>query len=290
MYSSHMGPALFIDGKNTAYRSVFATKNSRSHPFVSWLRFTNVWINKFRPSSIHLFWDCPKNNVWRKKVLQEYKDNRDGGDTYESEISDKVGSIEHISKEIMPSMNTRIYARDGQEADDLIYSACRLLSPNKVIIISSDSDMIQIPWSMSGIKCYDPRVNQFMEMPTINPVIQKALMGDSTDNVAGYRGIGDVKSGNIARDYKVMAEFLGVRGDKEYRRNVALIDLSMNPARITNELYCLRILASDPVFDKSVIFEKIAELKIAGLNTEYSQLVMPLKDISQRADSIAVQI
>lgn len=280
-----MGPILLVDGKNTAYRAYFATRGNREfaengyHPFVAWLRFTGVWIQKFKPSSIHVFWDCPKNDVWRKKILTEYKNNRDGSHAYESDVVTAISKIEAASMALLPLMNTRVYRKEGQEADDLIYSASRLVAPHKGIIISSDSDMIQIPWFMSHTKQYDPKTNEFVPIPDANPIWQKALKGDEADNIEGYRGIGDVKGRQIALQAKTVREFLDVRGDQEFRRNLALIDLSLNPARLSNELYILRTMSQDVVFDKAQINAKVMELKVHGLNADFPRTVLPFKQL-----------
>lgn len=292
MYSTSMGPALFIDGKNTAYRALFASINNpdfhKTHPFVTWLRLTNICIERFRPSSIHVFWDCPKGMVWRKKIISEYKENRNGNSN--DEILEGLRKVEAVASSILPLMNMRVYRKDTQEADDLIYSACRVIAPQKAVIISSDSDMIQIPWLMSHVKVYDPRKNEFMAVPDTNPVYVKCLMGDSTDNVSGYRGIGDVKSRQIAKGYRVMTEFLDVRGEQEFKRNLALIDLSLNPSRMSNELYVIRTMGVDTQFDRAAITTKIQELKIMGLNGEFQRLVVPLKFIGAKPGDSAENI
>lgn len=279
-----MGPALLIDGKNTAYRAIFAGRGNEEfmkneyHPFVIWMRFVRMWIEKFKPSQIHVFWDCPKADVWRKKVLPEYKDNRDDN-PHTAEISDMLKRLEVTALDILPHLNVRLYIRDGQEADDLIYTACRLVTPEKAIVVSSDSDMIQLPWYMPNISCYEPRLNKIVDKPELNPVMQKALIGDPTDNIDGYRGIGEVKSANLLRDPKAMIEFLGVRGDKIYKRNLALIDLSLNPHRISNELYVYKVMAADTVFDKDAIQKCIMAHKIKGLTQEYSRSILPFKNL-----------
>lgn len=276
------GPALLIDGKNTAYRAVFGGRNDNCHPFVTWLRLTTVWLEKLKPSSVHVFWDCHKQDIWRRKVLEEYKANR--GET-DPAIRDALWSLETVAREVLPWMNIRTYSRDTQEADDLIYSASRALAPNKVIIVSGDSDMTQIPWLMGHVKVFEPRKGEFVDFPEVNPIIQKALTGDNSDNISGYYGIGPVKSRDMMSDPKLLQEFFAIRGDKEFRRNLALIDLSMNPSRISNEMYVYQKLAEPIVFDKGAIVKKIQEHKISGLATDYSRIVVPFKRLGSTEEN-----
>ena len=283
------GPALLIDSKNTAYRAVFAGmssdkfKASGYHPFVIWMRFARTWIEQFKPSSIHIFCDCPKESVWRRKIYAEYKDHRDT--EHLRQVDGIIREMEEIILAIMPVMNTRVYKRDTQEADDLIYSACRQITPQKAIIISSDSDMRQIPWFMPNITCFEPRAKIMLETPLVNPAMQKALMGCDTDNVPGYRGIGEAKSRDLLLDRKTLAEFLEIRGDETYRKSLVLVDLSLNPFRLSNELYVQKVLAFEPEFDRSRITQIIIDHKIKGLNQEYVRSIVPFKLIGKHQES-----
>lgn len=291
-----MGPALFIDGKNTAYRAIYAGRpqtrgdgagrpvSRTQHPFVIWMRFARTWLDRFKPSSIHVFWDCPRANVWRRKILPTYKDRDSDGHT--NDIANDLHDLEQTALAFLPHINTHVYYRETQEADDLIYAACRVFTPGKVIVISSDSDMLQLPWHMPHVTCYEPRLNKIQEPAQVDPVMQKALMGDGTDNIDGYRGIGEVKSADLLRDRKALAEFLRVRGDKIYKTNLALIDLSLNPHRLGNELYVQRIMAEDPVFDNGMIQSTILGCKIMGLMQDYSRTILPFKSLGQNLSNI----
>jgi 5'-3' exonuclease len=274
-----MQPALFVDGRNTAYRAIYAGRGNDEftqqnyHPFVIWMRFARTWIEKFKPKSVHVFWDTPKSQVWRKKILPEYKENRVVPTDDARDITKDLEALEQAAMAVLPTLNVRCYRRETQEADDLIYSGCKVINPDPVIVISSDSDMMQLPWSMRNVTCYEPKLNKIQPTPDISPVQQKALAGDSSDNIDGYRGIGDIKSAAMVRDKKLLMEFLQVRGDKEYRRNLALIDLSYNPSRLTNDLYVQQVMQADLVFNPQGISQLIAQHKIKGLMNEYSRFL-----------------
>lgn len=285
-----MALSLFIDGKNTAYRALFASKGNQEstgsgyHPFVVWLRFVRMWIEKFKPTAVHVFWDCPKNEVWRKRLYPKYKDNRDSN-SHLQEVADEMAMMVRVGIELLPYLNTRVYRRDRQEADDLIYSACRVITPEKAIVISSDGDMLQLPWNMAHISCYEPRLNKMLNTPDVSPVMQKALMGDTSDNIEGYRGIGEVKSKQLCLDRRNFAEFLKVKGDLQYKLNSALIDLSLNPHRLNNDLYVQHMLAKPPIYDRDQVVAKIAEYKIRGLHQEFSRVIVPFKLLNEQSQT-----
>ena len=283
-----MKTSLLIDGKNTAYRSVFAGRGNQEfavhHPFAVWLRFTGFWLDKFKPDSVHVFWDCPSKEVWRKKILPEYKAHRQDLPAYTDDVQGELRSLINTAQKVLPYMGMRQYYRTNQECDDLIYSACRILTPSKpnvhkIIVISNDSDFLQLQWSMPHVSVYLPKDRKFAEHPNCNPAIQKALCGDKSDNIEGFRGIGPVKSGKLASDIKQLIEYLDITDARKFKRNLALIDLSANPAHLNNSLYIMRKMSEPVVVDKQQVDKLAMELKIRGLAAEYSRALLALKKL-----------
>jgi len=285
-------PILLIDGRNAAYRAYYAGvtdlkfRNSEYHYFIIWLRFIHFWLREFSPSSIHIFWDCHKHDIWRCNILKEYKAHRDA--MAHAMAHDRIDEIQKIAFEIMPHIGCRQYMRNHQEADDLIYAACNILRGSPIIIISSDSDMSQIPYLIENVRHYEPKNKIMHGKSDFNPIIQKALMGDKADNIDGYLGIGKKKSELLARNSKALIEFLDKHGDAKFKQNIMLIDISINPNRINNELYIRREMNKSIKYDRSIIMRKAMELKITGLGTEYSSIVQPFKSMVD-VDSAAFQ-
>ena len=282
-----METILLIDGKNTAYRALFAARGNREfrhkyHPFAVWMKFTHVWLEKFRPSAVHVFWDCHKDDIWRKKLLNEYKDHRNAMPHYADDIQTDLRRMLDAAEAILPHFGVRQYYRERQECDDLIYSACRALTPpktdtRKVVIISSDSDFLQLQWSMPHVSIYFPKDQKLATRPDCDPAVQKALSGDKSDNIDGFRGIGPVKARRMAMDPKQLIEFLGLVDVKKFKRNLALIDLSANPAHISNQLYITGVMSQDVMFDKSSINELAIKHKVRGLLVEYPRITSSFK-------------
>jgi len=280
-----MANILLVDGKNTAYRALFASRSpkyAKRHPFTVWLSFTHVWIEKFKPEAVHVFWDCPKSEIWRKKVLNEYKDQRDKMVHYTPDVQDALFTLINAAMEILPNMGVRQYYRQNQECDDLIYSACKAmghppcadLSQNRsVIVVSSDSDFLQLQWSMPHVQIYLPKEGKLAEEPQCDKALAKSLSGDEADNVEGYRGIGPVKSAELAANPALLAEFLKTVDPAKLKRNLALIDLSFNPYVVSNYLYVLSEMAKPVKYDRAAVFELIMKHRVLGLMAEWSSLM-----------------
>lgn len=283
-----MDNILLIDGKNTVYRAAYAYMGNQQygkyHPFVTWIKFVKIWLDKFKPLSCHIFWDCAKNDVWRKKILSEYKDNRHDMQHYGDDVQSVVNDIIYAAKVMLDYLCVRQYSRDTQECDDLIYAASRVLVPSnendyRVVIISDDSDFTQIQWLMSHVKCFTPKNNKIVERPVCDPSVQKALCGDKADNIDGFRGIGPVKSMNLASDKNKLFEFLNSQSidNVKFKKNLALIDMSMNPFVLPNTLYVMEELSKDVKFDKAKVNELAVINKINGLMGEMSNIVPAFK-------------
>jgi 5'-3' exonuclease len=98
---------------------------------------------------------------------------------------------------------------------------------------------------MPNIDIYGPMSKDSVEpakLPDFDVVLQKSLMGDDSDNIPGYAGIGEKRAAAMARDLKAMEAFfnsekaIAIEGDKRvkvgrtlFENNLKLIDLSGSP-------------------------------------------------------------
>ena len=170
--------SILVDGKNSIYRAVFAghaDENFMATGYdysVVFFRFLNSYLNLFQPSSVHIFWDTPSRKIWRKSVLPEYKEGRslsrhdfDAGKAIKGCIKTCVGMLRH--------MGIHQYHRDRMEADDLIYAWCKTnRRRGKYVIISSDNDLLQIPYYFDNVEMYNPLLKGggFISIPEIDQI------------------------------------------------------------------------------------------------------------------------
>lgn len=271
---------LLVDARNVIYRSIWAMKADRGgtkyHCFTTLLRQLTRWMNLFNPSSVHMFWDAPRNTVWRRKILKTYKDRPVN---QQSDISEELKSLTDVAQEFFTHMNIRQYSKKEMEADDLIYAATSVLHPKESIIISSDSDMIQIPFYFSSSKQYDPGKKITIDVPKINPAVQKAITGDRSDIIDGYNGIGPKKSQILLENHTALKEFLDTNGSDIFHRNLLLIDLSLCQKLLQNRMYVHKRLSSNTTFSSKDIRELILKHKVNGLMQEYNDLIPPFEHL-----------
>ena len=285
-------PILLIDARNLMYRAIFANKKdqrhgARIHHFTVMIRFMWGWLDKFKPSAVCMFWDAPKNSLWRKKLSAEYKVRNEN--EYFDDIKDDLILTQAAAKAAFSHMGVWQFAKDRMEADDLIYSACRVLSPKQLIIVSTDGDYEQVAFRMQNVRLWNPMSDsgkgKFFGAPDYDPAIAKALAGDKSDRVEGYRNIGPVKSAKMARNLIEREEFLDEHDRKVFIRNLLLVDLSLNPELLKNDLYISRVLSQVPKFDKDEVKAMARKHKISGLIGEYDRIIVPFKLLLEQAEA-----
>lgn len=279
------------------YRAMFIAKNDlrfRSkghHPINIVLHFACYYLNQFRPSYIHLFWDTPRKTVWRKQVLAEYKDNRDEISRDGEDTSQILNDLAESTMVLFNHMGIKQYYRTSMEADDLIFAFCKMNLGSKILIVSGDSDLKQIPYAYRNIDLHNPLSKRDIEpVPEYSPVIIKALMGDKTDNILGYDGIGKVRSRKLVDDYKSLKEFFdspksvvkidGKKvhvGDQRFRDNLKIIDLSLCPDLIDNLIYVAERQSQPSKFNLDEIRAVISKYKMRGVTADLDRYVMPFK-------------
>jgi DNA polymerase-1 len=275
-------PALLIDARNALYRAIFAVKADRRHKikyhyFIAFLRQISTWVNEHRPESVHVFWDAPRSTVWRKQIHEDYKKRPKSN--HSKDIGQELSVTTKIAKQFFDNMNVRQYDRKKMEADDLIYAAVTMLHPKPCIIVSTDSDMTQIPYYFSSCQVYNPTKKLMVPLPEINPVMEKAMVGDTSDNIKGYYKVGPKTCAKLLNDDKALQEFLNEKGRGTLFRNLMLIDLSLNPRILANKMYVHKKMSSGVTFDGSKLKELAQKLKVQGFLTEYAELVPQFKKL-----------
>ena len=122
-----------------------------------------------------------------------------------------------LIREVAESLNIHILEKVGYEADDLIATIAKNVDKNEfdVVIVSSDKDLMQLV--DDHILMFDAMKNKiigakevvekFMVMPDkVLDVL--SLMGDSSDNVPGVRGIGPKTAAELINHYGSLENLL----------------------------------------------------------------------------------
>lgn len=209
-----MEKVILIDGNNILFRSYYATayngntmKNSKGFPtnaLYGLVNMMNKIISEENPTHIMVAFD--KGKTFRHDKYETYKDGR-------SETPDELKMQFPKAKELVEAMGINYFEIDNYEADDIIGTFAKKCNDNpdfNAVIISSDKDLLQLITDEVEVKLLKQVGNirmtheEFLNTYGIEPprmVDLKALMGDSSDNIPGVKGIGEKTAISLLKEY-----------------------------------------------------------------------------------------
>jgi len=211
---------MLVDGMALLFRAYFATsftgyimKTSTGVPTNAIHGFVKYFwdaIQTFSPSHVICVWDMGAK-TFRSDLYAGYKANR------EEPPLELIPQFDLV-KEVVTSFGVPNVGLAGYEADDCIGTLSRMLSEEiKVQILTGDHDSLQLVTErveviimkkgMSNYAVYTPEV--LFEEKGITPtqfIDIKGLMGDSSDNYPGVKGIGEKTA------YKLIQEYHSIEG------------------------------------------------------------------------------
>lgn len=218
-----MEKAILVDGNNLLFRSYYATaytgnfmRNSEGFPTNGLFGFVNMInkiINEEKPTYIAVAFDVGK--TFRHEKYSEYKGGRD-------ETPDDLKKQFPVAKKILDAMGIKYLECPGYEADDIIGTLAKMVDIDDdfiATIISSDKDLLQLISNDVEVKLLKQkdfiRMNHdtFVETYGIEPIRMvdlKGLMGDSSDNIPGVKGIGEKTA------LKLLQKYVSVEGVYEH--------------------------------------------------------------------------
>lgn len=150
-----------------------------------------------------------KAPTFRHKLYSEYKANRHG-------MPDELAAQVPIMKDILKDMNIPILELEGYEADDIIGTVSRICGEKSMqcLIATGDRDDLQLAGDGTTVILASTRAGQsttelyddkaVFEKYGVSPVEfidMKALMGDTSDNIPGVRGIGEKTASKLISQF-----------------------------------------------------------------------------------------
>lgn len=193
-----------IDGHALCYRSFYGISsltNSKGQPTNAVYGFVSTMLKilkQYAPSHMAVCFDTGKKTL-RQEKFEEYKIQRP------SMPEDLISQLPVI-KEVIKAYRIPVFEKDGYEADDVIATIVRKLgkSVGKIVIASDDKDMYQLV--NDEVAMYSFRQDKILgveesrerfgiEPSRITDYI--ALCGDTSDNIPGVDGIGEVTARNL---------------------------------------------------------------------------------------------
>ena len=222
-----------IDGSAIAYRSYYAfinnpltnSKGQNVSAVYGFLRFLFMIQDNEHPDYLSVVFD-PKGPTFRHEQYAEYKATR-------QKMPDDMRDQIPILHEAIKALNIPLLEVDGYEADDVIGTLAKQAQGDGLdsYLVSGDKDFMQLV--DDDVKLYQPsrRVGDTPEvldrkgvenkigLPPEKIVDYLGLMGDSSDNVPGVKGVGAKTAVKLLDEYGDL-ETVFENAEKVSRANV----------------------------------------------------------------------
>ncbi len=146
-----------------------------------------------------------KHPTFRHKMYTEYKAQRKG-------MPEELASQLPYIKEIITLMGYPIVTMEGYEADDILGTLSQMCAKNNgdTFLITGDRDSLQLvnehttvmlATNTDYLEMTPETVMQKYDISPLQLIETKALMGDSSDNIPGVKGIGEKTAFSLIKKY-----------------------------------------------------------------------------------------
>lgn len=201
-----------IDGNSLLHRAFYAMpllSNKKGVYTNAIFGFMNMLIRlkkDYEPCSLILAFDR-KAPTFRHKSYKDYKATR-------QKAPEELVPQFDLIKDLARLLEIPTYELDGYEADDILGSLAKVADDNKqpLMIVTGDKDELQLVSDYTSVlltirgisetKRYDKQF--LMDEYGLTPeqfVDMKGLMGDSSDNIPGVKGIGQKTAIKLLKEY-----------------------------------------------------------------------------------------
>jgi DNA polymerase-1 len=261
----HTPPRTFlIDGYALIYRAFFALisrplRTSRGENTSAAWGVVNFLLRlraKYQPD--YLVWVQDAGDSFRTERYAEYKSTREKlDDELQADFDTAVEQIEAL----LGAFRVPVVAVQGYEADDVIGTLARreAAAGRQAVIVSGDKDFYQLIGP--GIALLNPgrggpagvdeqwvdesNAAERLGVPPHQVVDYLALVGDTSDNVPGVRGIGEKGAVQLLQEYGDLDTMLARAGEVKAKRAREALQAYEANARLSKEL--VTILLDVPV-------------------------------------------
>lgn len=207
---------LIIDGNAIIHRAFHAIPlltSSSGQPTNAIYGFASMMLNlllKMRPEYIVMTYDL-KGKTFRDDLYTEYKATRVHGP---QELYDQIPEI----KKLVTAFNIPQFAVEGYEADDVIATIVKKMTQSDEVhsyIVTGDRDTFQLIGEDTSvitphkgfkeIIIYTPeKVKEEFGITPEQFCDYKTLRGDTSDNIPGVRGIGEVTARELLQQFSTV--------------------------------------------------------------------------------------
>jgi len=204
---------VLVDGSAVFHRGYHAIPHLTTRdgvPTNAVLGFANIIFKIFetlKPEYIIITWD-KSSKTFRKVWYPEYKANR-------TKAPDDLYAQIPVTRELVEALNLPWIELENYEADDIIGTLARQAEERgdlDIVIATGDKDQLQLIDKSTVVDMFNPRgleptrydlakMQEKYQLTPLQFIDYKALVGDTSDNIPGVAGIGDVGARKLLAAY-----------------------------------------------------------------------------------------
>jgi DNA polymerase-1 len=254
-------PKLYlIDGYALIYRAFFAmiarplrtARGENTSAVWGVVNFLLRLREKYQPD--YIAWVHDMGTSFREERYPEYKSTREKLD--DELQADFDGAVRRVG-ELLAAFRVPLVGVPGYEADDVIGTLAARAMPEhgvQAVIVSGDKDFYQLIGA--GISLLNPgrggpagvdetwvdesNASERLGVPPSQVVDYLALVGDTSDNVPGVKGVGEKTAQKLLQDYGSLDEILAHAADISGKRPREALLANADNARLSRELVTIQ--------------------------------------------------
>ena len=210
--------AILIDGNSILFRMFYgirgmaSTKGVPTNAIYGFVKLLQQIQNEMRPDYLAVAFDLPEP-TFRHKKYDAYKAGRD-------KMPEELIIQLDLMKKLLAEMQVPVLTLAGYEADDIVGTVSKHFAhkaaPVLAQIITGDRDSFQLvednihilyttTRSGSQFEEIDPAaIDEKYGIAPVELIQVKALMGDTSDNIPGIKGIGEKTALKFVKKYKTV--------------------------------------------------------------------------------------
>ncbi len=271
---------LAIDGNSIMNRAFYGIKmlSNKNGVYTNAITgFMNIYLsvmNDISPDCVAVAFDL-RAPTFRHKAVESYKANRHG---MPEELAQQMPMI----KELLTALGIKIVECEGFEADDILGTLSKLCADKaeECFVLTGDRDSLQLIndnvtvlyHSTKGtVKYNEEKFTEDYGIAPIELIDLKALMGDSSDNISGVKGIGEKTATQLIKDYHTVEQLYAALENGEVAATKSVLTkLEAGKAAAEQSKWLATIVKNAPI-EMDINAYKMGERdeeKISGLLTE----------------------
>ncbi len=304
-----------LDGNSIINRAFYGVRplttrdGLHTNAIFGFINIMQKLLDQAKPDALCVTFDR-KAPTFRHLQYTEYKGTR-------KPMPEELAMQMPVLRDVLAAMNIPYYELDGWEADDLLGTISRRCEAAgwDCAVVTGDKDSLQLITDHTIVKLVTSRMGQtswkdmtvdaFREMYGFDPIHMidlKALMGDTSDNIPGVRGVGEKTAMNLIQTYgsveQLYKEFdtADIKGAMRTK-----LDAGREMAKMSYDLATIRCDApiefrpEDAVrkpFDDSALYDLFLRLEFTkmieryGLHPEHDQMTEAAPDYTVESEEV----